>query len=83
MKEGNELKERKKDEHNPGDLADTVMLLLVSFPRVLTLSCHVIVRNHLSLSMGSWSVAAGANPSLVVERGSFDFFTGKKKNVSL
>ena len=29
------------------------------------MSCHVIVRNRLSLSMGSRDVAAGANPSLV------------------
>ena len=28
-------------------------------------SCHVIVRNRLSLSMGLRDVAAGANPSLV------------------
>ena len=32
-------------------------------------SCHVIVRNRLSLSMESWVVAAGANPSLVSGRG--------------
>ena len=32
-------------------------------------SCHVIVRNCLSLSMGSRGVAAGANPSLVSGRG--------------
>ena len=39
-------------------------------PNVLYLmSCHVIIRNRLSLSMGSWDVAAGANPSLVSGRG--------------
>ena len=32
-------------------------------------SCHVIVRNRLSLSMGLQGVAAGANPSLVSGRG--------------
>ena len=32
-------------------------------------SCRVIVRNRLSLSMGSRGVAAGANPSLVSGRG--------------
>ena len=31
----------------------------------LNVKCHVIVRNRLSLSMGSRGVAAGANPSLV------------------
>ena len=33
------------------------------------MSCHVIVRNRLSLSMGSRGVAAGANPSFVSGRG--------------
>ena len=33
------------------------------------MSCHVIIRNRLSLSMGSWDVVAGANPSLVSRRG--------------
>ena len=33
------------------------------------MSCHVIVRNRLSLSMGSRGVAAGANPSLVSGQG--------------
>ena len=33
------------------------------------MSCHVIVRNCLSLSMGSRDVAAVANPSLVSGRG--------------
>ena len=32
-------------------------------------SCHVIIRNRLSLSMGSRGVAAGANPSLVSGQG--------------
>ena len=32
-------------------------------------SCHVIVRNSLSLSMGSRGVATGANPSFVSGRG--------------
>ena len=33
------------------------------------MSCYVIVRNRLSLSMGSQNVAAGVNPSLVSGRG--------------
>ena len=33
------------------------------------MSCHVIVRNRLSLSIGSRGVAAGANPSFVLGRG--------------
>ena len=33
------------------------------------MSCHAIVRNRLSLSMGSRGVAAGANPSFVSGRG--------------
>ena len=35
----------------------------------MKLSCHVIVWNRLCLSMGSWGVAAGVNPSLVSGRG--------------
>ena len=35
----------------------------------IKVSCHVIIRNRLSLSMGSRGVAAGANPSLVSGRG--------------
>ena len=46
------------------------------------MSCHVIIRNRLSFSMGSRDVVAGANPSLVSGRGqgapwtSHQFITG-------
>ena len=36
---------------------------------IIIMSCHVIIRNRLSLSKGSRGVAAGANPSLVSGRG--------------
>ena len=36
---------------------------------VYVMSCHVIVRNRLSLSMGLRSVAAGASPSFISGRG--------------
>ena len=36
---------------------------------IQVMSCHVIVRNRLSHSMGSRSVAAGANPSFISGRG--------------
>ena len=35
----------------------------------INMSCHVMVCNHLSLSMGSRGVAARANPSFVSGRG--------------
>ena len=45
---------------------------------VIQMSCHVIVRNRLSLSMGSRGVAAGANPSLVSGRGQGTPWTGRQ-----
>ena len=41
-------------------------------------SCHVIVHDRLSLSMGSRGVAAGANPSLVSGRGQGTTWTSRQ-----
>ena len=57
------------DLHTSGGRTSHQMLTLLFLCVLLVtvgwlMSCHVIVRNHLSLSMGSRGVAAGANPSL-------------------
>ena len=56
-------------EQNDVKICFKQIMLSVFSSDLYNIICHVIIRNHLSLSMGSRGVAAGANPSLVSGRG--------------